>query len=77
MSPQLIVVPTPMPEHFRKIHKAATKSITSQRPTRLVNISIAPVLLQEKNIQSCNVPHTGLAPIFSHIDLEDRSLDDF
>ena len=25
IAPQLIVGPTPMPEHFRKIHKAATK----------------------------------------------------
>mmetsp|Transcript_11699 Transcript_11699/g.27649 ORF Transcript_11699/g.27649 Transcript_11699/m.27649 type:complete len:93 (-) Transcript_11699:404-682(-) len=68
--PQLIVAPTPMPEHFWKIHKAATKSFTSQRPTRLVNISIAPLLSQERNIQSCNVPDTGLVPIFSYIDLE-------
>ena len=69
--PQLIVAPTPMPEHFWKIHKATTKSFTSQRPTRLVNTSIAPFVPQERNIQSCNVPDTGLVPIFSYIDLED------
>ena len=51
--PQLIVAPTPMPEHFWKIHKATTKWFISQRQTRLVNTSIAPVVLQEQNIQSC------------------------
>ena len=68
--PHLIWAVLPTPEHFRQIHKAATKSFTSQRPTRLVNISIAPLLSQERNIQSCNVPDTGLVPIFSYIDLE-------
>ena len=68
--PHLIWAVLPTPEHFRQIHKAATKSFTSQRPTRLVNISIAHLLSQETNIQSCNVPHTGLVPIFSQIDLD-------
>ena len=75
--PHLILAVIPMPELFRKIHNATTKSFTSQRPTRLVNTSIAPLVLQERNIQSCNVPHTGLVPIFSHVDLEDGLLDDF
>ena len=69
--PHLIWAVLPTPEHFRQIHKAATKSFTSQRPTRLVNTSIAPLVSQERNIQSCNVPDTGLVPIFSYIDLED------
>jgi len=68
--PHLILAVLPTAEHFRKIHKAATKSFTSQCPTRLVNTSIAPLLSQERNIQSCNVPDTGLVPIFSYIDLE-------
>ena len=68
--PHLIWAVLPTPEHFRQIHKAATKSFTFQRPTRLVSISIAPLLSQERNIQSCNVPDTGLVPIFSYIDLE-------
>lgn len=29
-------------------------------------------MLRERNIQSCNVPHTGLVPICSHVDVEDR-----
>ena len=77
ISPHLILAVPPTPEHLRKIHKAATKSFTSQRPTRLVNTSIAPFVSQERNIQSCNVPHTGLVPIFSHINLEDGLLDEF
>ena len=32
-----------------------------------------PVLIQERNIKNCSVPHTGLVLIFSHIDLEDGS----
>ena len=68
--PHLIWAVLPTPEHFRQIHKAATKSFFFQRPTRLVNISIAPLLSQERYIQSCNVPDTGLVPIFSYIDLE-------
>ena len=75
--PHLILTVLPTPEHFRKIHKAATKSFTSQRPTRLVNISIASLLSQERNIQSCNVPDTGLVPIFSHVDLEGGVFDEF
>ena len=32
-------------------------------------------MLRERNILSCNVPHTGFVPICSHIDIEDRFCD--
>ena len=69
--PHLIWAVLPTPEHFRQIHKAATNSLTFQRPTRLVNTSIAPLLSQERNIQNRDVSDTGLVPMFSHINLED------
>ena len=74
--PQLIATPTPMPKKGWKVRGGATKEVTCWHPTRLVNISIAPLLTQERNIKSCHVPQTGFVPIFSHIDLEDRSFDE-
>ena len=44
--PQLIVAPSPKPKKRLMIQGGPTKEATSQRPTRLVNILIAPLLPQ-------------------------------
>ena len=70
-----MLTPIPMPKKMWQIHKAPTKWSTCWHPTRLARASITPVVSRERNIQSCNVPHTGLVLICSHIDVEDRFYD--